>query len=103
MSAPAAARASVPSLVRKLQREPTVDPTTAFAFLGIRRDLGFRLSKAYRTRLAKTKCVLDAETIKPRRDPKTGAWKEIPSHLVGGRLRCRSDLLLWMMFPEGRP
>jgi hypothetical protein len=100
--APNAALACAPSLVRKLRREPTVDADTAFAFLGIGRDLGFRLARAYRVRLAKTKHVLDSETIKPRRDAKTGAWKEVPSYMIGGRLRCRSDLLLWMMYPEGR-
>lgn len=100
-----ASTATKPSpLVRRLLRETTVDAETAFQFLGIKRDLGFRLLRAYRvrtTKLVNAGKPIDMAAVRPKRDPKTGAWSEIPNQLIGGRVRCRSDLLLWMTFPEG--
>ena len=101
MSAPTAQRSPI---VRKLLREPTVDGDTAREFLGIRRDLSFRLMERYRRRIAKQLAAgkpLDEEAVRPRRGP-DGSWAEIPNHKVGGRLRCRSDLLLEMTYPERR-
>ena len=91
------------AIVRRLLREPTVDTDTAREFLGIHRDLSFRLMSAYRRRLAKMLArghTLTADDVRPCRDQVTGGWTEIPNHKVGGKLRCRSDLLLWMVFPE---
>jgi hypothetical protein len=85
-----------------LRREPTVDTAVAFEFLGVGRDLGFRLMSNYRRRILKAVTrgrPLTEVSVRPQRDA-DGAWDEIPNHKVGGRLRCRSDLLLWMVYPE---
>lgn len=89
-------------LLRTLQSEPTVDSCVAFEFLGIGRDLGFRLMGNYRLRILKAVTrgrPLDEAAVRPQRDA-DGAWDEIPNHKVGNRLRCRSDLLLWMVYQE---
>lgn len=92
-----------PDIEQLLLSEPTVGSQVAFDFLGIGRDLGFRLMAAYRRRITKTLArgrKLDADSVRPRFDAKLGEWAEIPNHKVGGRLRVRSDLLLWMTYPE---
>ncbi len=99
-AAPAHLRSELEQL---LEREPTVDTAVAFEFLGIGRDLGFRLLAAYRKRIAKALAkgrAIDSDTVRPRFDAVAGEWAEIPNHKVGGRLRVRSDLLLWMVYPE---
>ena len=91
-------------LLELLRSQPTVDTTVAFEFLGIGRDLGFRLLGNYRRRILKAVIRgggLNEVAVLPRRDA-SGAWDEIANHKVGGRLRCRSDLLLWMTYPERR-
>ena len=90
-------------LLELLRSQPTVDTTVAFEFLGIGRDLGFRLLTAYRRRIAKQLArgrVLTVADVLPRRDPKTGELLEIANQKIGGKLMCRSDLLLWTTFPE---
>ena len=99
MSAPVTAE----TLDELLRREPTVDTAVAFAYLGIGRDLGFRLMSAYRKRIARAlakRGELTIEDVRPRFDAKIGEWAEIANHKVGGRLRCRSDMLLYMTYPE---
>lgn len=90
-------------LVRLLLEHPTVGPEDAFEFLGVRRDLGYRMLATYRRRIAKATSSsrpLDAGAVHPRR-ARDGSWAEIANYKVGNRVRCRSDLLLWMVFPEG--
>jgi len=92
-----------PPIVRTLMSQPHVDPETAFAFLGVRRDLGYRLMAVYRARMAKLikgGRPLDAAAIAPLRARDGVSFAEIPNYKVGGRVRCRSDLLLDMVFPE---
>lgn len=104
--AASAARERVSPLVRRLLREPTVDTDVADEFLGIGRTMGIAMRNRYRVRLQRyleRGGVVDAEVIRPRRDSRTGAFVEIPNTKVGGRIRCRSDLLLWMLYPEGVP
>jgi hypothetical protein len=88
---------------RLLYSQPTVSTSAAFEFLGVGRDLGFRLMTAYRRRIAKTLARgrgLVATDVLPRRDPKTGELLEIANQKIGGKVMCRSDLLLWTTFPE---
>lgn len=90
------------ALVRKIMREPTVDLETARTFLGIHRDLSFRLAATYRRRLAKLAAsgrVIDEVAVRPRCNA-DGEWLEIANQKIGKKLRCRSDLLLSMVYRE---
>jgi len=82
------------------------DATLAFRYLGIGHDLGWRALVRYRKRTAAliaTGRPVSLEDVKPRRDKRTGEWLEIANMKVGGKVRCRTDLLVWQLHPERAP
>lgn len=103
MAAPSTRR-RVPPALRKVRTQTTVTLDVACEFLGLatKSDLAYSMATRYRARIAKAHKgghLIDLETLRPRRG-KDGRWVEIPNDKVGGAIRCRSDLLLWMLFPE---
>jgi hypothetical protein len=95
-----------PPTTTDLERVATVDATLAFRYLGIGHDLGWRALVRYRKRTAAliaTGRPVSLEDVKPRRDKRTGEWLEIANMKVGGKVRCRTDLLVWQLHPERAP
>jgi len=90
-----------PDAARLLERGRISFPE-ALAFLGIGRTLGYPMGKRYLRRVAKAtaRVAFDLEELEPRRDPKTGAWREVPCYQIGGKFMARADLIVPMLYPE---
>jgi len=108
MSAPSLALAAPPgqgripdAAVRLLEQEK-IPLAEAIRFLGIGRTLGYPLGQRYMKRIAKLAKapVIDPAALRPLRDPKTGAWREIPCYQIGEKYMARTDLLVPMLYPE---
>lgn len=102
MSAPAYA---LPAVVTRMLDEATVPLADAFTLLGLEvdSDLGYRMARRYRDRMANSTsngATVSMSVLRPRRS-RSGEWAEIPNDKIGGKIRCRTDLLLEMVYQEG--
>ena len=94
-------------VARLVRTQPTVSLDEAAQFLGmaVRSDAAYRMAAKYRKRIAKAqtagRVMLDTETIRPRRN-NAGEWVELANVKFGSVIRCRTDMLLWMVYPESR-
>ncbi len=92
MSAPAYA---LPAVVTRMLDQATVPLADAFTLLCLdtESDKGYTMARRYRERLAPHR---DRSALIPM-----SIWSEIPNDKIGGKIRCRTDLLLEMVYQEG--
>lgn len=105
MGAPSARRRT-PQALKLLRTQTTVELSVVTEALGFAKnsDAIYDMATRYRERIAKERASghpISLETLRPRRG-KNGEWIEIPNDKYSGAIRCRSDLVLWMLFPESQ-
>ena len=93
---------TIPEDAARLLERGKVELPEALQFLGIGRTLGYPMAKRYLKRIVKltAQSAFDVAELRPRRDPKTGAWREIPCYQVGHKFMARADLLVPMLYGE---
>jgi len=78
------------------------DPTScAASFLGIGKSIAYTKGKLYVARVGPlmAKPIYDSALLLPKRT-RTGGWAEIPCEQFGNKYICRTDRIVWMLFPE---
>jgi hypothetical protein len=92
----------IPADAARLLERGTIDLIDALDFLGVSRTLGYSMAARYLRRIAKLTAqpVFDIAELAPRRDPKTGAWREVPAYQVNHKFLARSDRIVPMSCPE---
>jgi hypothetical protein len=92
----------VPANAARLLERGKVPFPEALTFLGIGRTLGYPMAKRYMRRIAKltAQSAFDVAELRPRRDPKTGAWREVPCYVIGSKHIAPADLIVPMVYME---
>lgn len=96
------ALAIYPTRAQEMLERERVTLAEAAEFLGICRNLSYRYARTYLNRVAPLlkRGVIDISQLRPRINPRTGSWGELPAYMVGGVIKVRTDLLVPMVYPE---
>ena len=102
LASEAARQTHLPERAEKMLERQKVHLPEAIEFLGIGRTLAYPMARRYMRRMAKLAKapVIDPVALRPQRDPKTGAWREIPAYQVGQKYMARTDLIVPMVYPD---
>ncbi len=93
--------ATLPPKAQAIVEAERVPFSVACRFLGMSTTAGYPKAHRYLARVTKLtkQTAFDVKHLRPRRDPATGDYTEIPVAKVG-KLMCRADLLVPMVYPE---